>query len=697
MAVLGNIRKRSWLLIAVIGGALFLFIISEFFGALGGGGLQKRNAVIEVDDQSISYEEFSQDMERFSQRAGGRMTDAQISNQVFETLVREAILSREFDELGLEVEADQIADYVEEAGWFRQIPQFADDNGNFDKDMFLDAILDWKENDPARYELWKQDEEQIVFFSKQRILNNLIKAGMTASLQEGYFNYKTQSNKVDVEFVRVPFTSIADSSIAVSKEEIAAYIKDNPDEFEQEESRNIRFVFFELNPSEADVNASLTEVSALLANDNPEDNFTLSTDLDGFFSVHSDRPLDTLPRQKAQLPAALKDTIDTMEAGAVFGPFKDGDTYNLARLIARKPEANVRARHILVAYQGATRANESVTRSREEAEEKARGVLKLALEEDSDFAELARENSDGPTATRGGDLGFFQEGQMAQEFNDYCFGNPAGSIGLVETDFGFHVIKVEEKQDLYQVAHLVREIIPSEDTENKVYNDALTFEKQVKESQADKFTNIAEQSSYQVRPVNKVKAMDENLPGLGNRRQVIRWAFEKGTQVGDIRKFELPEGYAVVQMTKEYEKGTMSVEEASITARPEILKRKKAELIKQKYAGKSMQEIADEASGSVTKGTAITMASPVLPGAGREPAIVGKAFSMEVDEISDLLVGETGVFRVKLLNFNEAIKLPNFAPFSTTLSRTRLNRVNTGYYNALKESAEIEDNRSEYY
>ena len=123
------------------------------------------------------------------------------------------------------------------------------------------------------------------------------------------------------------------------------------------------------------------------------------------------------------------------------------------------------------------------------------------------FTTLARENSDGPSAPRGGDLGYFQEGLMADEFNDFCFGNPVGTIGLVETQFGYHVIKVDDKQDVIQVATLAREVEPSEQTINTLFTDATKFEMAVIDDEPENFGDIARESSYTVRPVNKIKEM----------------------------------------------------------------------------------------------------------------------------------------------------------------------------------------------
>jgi len=139
-------------------------------------------------------------------------------------------------------------------------------------------------------------------------------------------------------------------------------------------------------------------------------------------------------------------------------------------------------------------------------------------------------------------------GRMVPKFNDFAFGNRVGSIGMVETDFGFHVIKIDDKEDLVQIGYLSREIVASEETSNNLFTDATKFE--MASISGDKaFTDLANESSYTVRPVNKIKALDENLPGLSRQRSIVQWAFNDETETGDIKRFNINNGYAVVQLT----------------------------------------------------------------------------------------------------------------------------------------------------
>ncbi|WP_338039075.1 peptidylprolyl isomerase [Maribacter litopenaei] len=337
-----------------------------------------------------------------------------------------------------------------------------------------------------------------------------------------------------------------------------------------------------------------------------------------------------------------------------------------------------------------------MTRTKEEAEKEATSLLAEAKKSGVVFAELARDNSDGPSAPNGGDLGYFQQGTMVPAFNDFAFDNPVGTIGMVETDFGFHVIKIDDKEDLVQIATLSREIAASEETTNKLFTDATKFEMETIEDEGS-FSDIAQKSEYLVRPVNKIKQLDENLPGLGAQRGIVQWAFNDDTEVGDIKRFNINDGYAVVQLTGVYSEGLMSAEDASATVLPIIRKERKAAQIIAANQGKAMDAIASDNNTTVSTASALTVKSPTIPGAGSEPVVVGTAYGMKEGETSDLLEGNTGIFKIEVTKRTEAPKLDNYATYSNTLKTNAANRVNSEVYNALKESSEIEDKRATFY
>ncbi|PHN95425.1 peptidylprolyl isomerase [Maribacter sp. 6B07] len=705
MAVLENIRKRTTVLILIIGLALFAFVISGVFTSSNFGGDKVGSSVAEINGEDISIDEFRQEVEVASNRIGPTASNMQVVNQVWENKIRKTILGEQFEDLGIGIEQDQIVDFLRTTG-YAQNPQFQDQNGQFDANMFKQTVADWKVNNPAQYEAWLQTEAEIVQLAKEQTYFNMVKAGVGATLKEGELDYKLANEKMDIKYVRVPYTSIPDSTITVTKSEIADYVSKHKEEYKQDPARDLQYVFFQEKPSEADEAAIKEEITKLLDdtieyNSQTDRNDTIrgfrnTKDVAAFLDRYSDTKFDTIFKAKKNLPSSVADTLMSLNIGQIYGPYKDGDSYKISKMIARKPNGSVKASHILLAYEGATRANPEVKRTKEEAEAKAKELLREAKKSGVVFSTLARDNSDGPSAPNGGDLGYFQRGVMVPAFNDFAFGNSEGSIGMVETDFGFHVIKIDDKEDVVQIATVSRDIVASEETINTLFTNATKFEMETTDDESA-FSTLAKEGNYVVRPVNKIKALDENLPGLPNQRNIVQWAFNGDTEVGDIKRFNINNGYAVVQLTGSYAEGVMSAEDASVLVLPKIRKERKAAKIIAANKGKDMSAIASDNGVSVSNASALTVKSPTIPGAGSEPVVVGTAYSMAEGATSGLIEGNTGIFKIEIVKKTEAPKLDNYSVYANALKTGAAARVNTAVYNALKEGAEIEDKRATFY
>lgn len=710
MAILENIRKRTTVLILIIGMALFAFVISGVFTSNDfAGGAKMGSAVAEVNGESISIDDFRKEVETASRRFGPSFSSTQLVNQVYDQQIRKTILDQQFEDLGIEVESDQIIDFVRTSG-YAQIPEFQDENGIFNAEVFRSTIADWSVNDPLRYDAWLQDEQRIIQLAKERLYFNLIKGGVGATLTEGEFDYQMANEKVDIQYVRVPYNSIADSTIQVSKSDIQAFVSNHQEDFKQEKARDIRFVYFEEKASAEDEKAVEDAITALLSDtveyvqeSNSTDTipgFRNTQDMAAFLDRNSDTKYDTIYQPKTALPAIAADTLMALAIGEIYGPYRDGDFFRVSKVMDKKPEGSVKSSHILFAYEGAQRAGANVTRTKEEAEAAANDMLTEARKADANFATLARENSDDPTAVqRSGDIGYYTLADigLAENYRNFLFEHDLDEIGMVETPFGFHIIKIDDKQDLVQVATLSREVAPSEETINTLFTDATKFEMASIDAEPENFGTIAAESSYTTRPVNRIKEMDENLPGLSSQRGIVQWAFNDDTEVGDIKRFNVNNGYAVVQLVKKYKEGLMSPEDASTAALPRIRKELKAEQIIAANQNKSMEAIASDNSVAQSNASALTMKSPTLPGAGREPLVVGTAFALAQDGTSGLIKGETGVFKIKVTKREVAPNVDNFSTYANTLRTNAANRVNGEVFNALKEGAEIEDKRATFY
>lgn len=230
---------------------------------------------------------------------------------------------------------------------------------------------------------------------------------------------------------------------------------------------------------------------------------------------------------------------------------------------------------------------------------------------------------------------------------------------------------------------------------DNVFNETSKFELAIQDKD---FQVVAEENGYEVRPVNTIKELQENIPGLGSQRTIVRWAFEAGTNVGDYKRFSIPTGgYVVVQLAAINKEGLMSPENASVTAIPAIRKQKKAKLIREKISATILDEVAKNQNVTVSTAAAVNMKTPTLSGAGQEPKVVGTAFGLKQGQTSKLVDGNTGVFMVEVTKVTEAPKLENYQANTLRLSAARVNSAQTKLYNALKEAAEIKDNRAKFY
>ncbi|MGI9548142.1 MAG: peptidylprolyl isomerase, partial [Flavobacteriaceae bacterium] len=486
MAILENIRKRTTVLILIIGMALFAFVISGIFTSNDFSGGKVGSSVAEINGEEVSIDEFRRKVERISRRSGPTSSGLQMVNNVWNQVERQTIMNQQFENLGIDIQQDQIIDVIRSSPGLSQNPQFVDENGIFDENRFREFIAELRANAPSQYEDWLQDEELIILGAKEQTYFNLARAGIGATLKEGELDYKLTNDKVSLRYVRVPYASIADSSLTIGKKEISDYINLHPDDYQQESARDIQFVLFEEKASPEDVALIKDEITNLLEDtveyfeerDTTDTipGFRNTSDPMAYLDRHSDIKFDTIFKAKNSLPTRFADTLFNLNTGQIFGPYRDGDYFKVSKMIKRKPNGSVKASHVLITYEGATRANPEIKRTKEEAEEKANELLAEALKPETVFAELARDNSDGPSAPKGGDLGYFEEGVMTPKFNDFAFGNEVEHIGLVETDFGYHIVKVDDKRDLVQVATLTREIAASEETLNTLFTDATKFE-----------------------------------------------------------------------------------------------------------------------------------------------------------------------------------------------------------------------------
>ena len=703
MAILGKIRQRSIFLILVIGMALFAFVISGVFdGNSANNGPTDPIAV--VNDEEIDLTFFRQMVEQ-TERTYNYST-LQSVNLVWNQALRNTIFNQEFEKLGIDAGKDQLEQIISSDEAVINNPNFQNEAGFFDFGIFTDYIAQLSVQEPAAYENWKAQEQNIINVAKQRIYLDLIKSSGGMTEAEARTLYHFENDNINIEYLQIPFDEIPDSLVSVSDAEIKQYIKSHEKAYERSASRNLQYVLFDESPTEDDLAAIRLRLEGLKDEQIAYNDVSKLTDtIQGFRTAeniidfvdrYSEIPFDSIYRPRGEFNNEYADILFGLEVGEVFGPYRDGNYFKISRLLDRKEDASLRASHILIAFEGATRAPSTVTRSKAEAQREANRVLRLARRNGADFEGLAREYSDGPTKTRGGDLGFFQEGQMAEPFFDFVNKNRVGRIGLVETEFGFHIIKVTDKDDLAMIADVANEAVASDETANEIFRKATQFE--IESIDASDFIGSAEKYQYTVRPVKQITALEENLPGLFNQRQIVRWAYDDETRIGDVQRFTLSSGgYAVVQLTAINKKGLASMDEVGAEVRNKILQDKKAALIEKQYANETLEALAEKEVFTLETASAINQKNPTLVGAGNEPYVVGAAFTMEEGAVSGLIQGERGMYKIKVLKKNEAEPLEDYLQYSREYLRDASFRLLENIFVALESNAAIEDNRALYY
>ena len=705
MAVLGKIRQQSIILILVIGMALFAFVISGVFdGNSANNGPTVPIAIVNEEEIDVSL--FRQMVEQTERTY--KYSTLQSVNLVWNQSLRNTIFEQEFAKLGIDAGKDQLEQIISSDDAVVNNPSFQNEAGFFDFRVFTDYIAQMRIQEPAAYENWKAQEKSIIGVAKQKIYLDLIKSsgGITEAEAEALYHF--ENDNINLEYVQIPFNVIPDSLVSISDAEISQYIKKYEIDFKREASRNLHFVSFTENPTKEDLDRIRLRLEELIDEQISYNDVSKLTDtIEGFKKTkniidfvdrHSEVSFDSVYRARGQFNNEYADILFGLEIGEVFGPYRDGRYFKISRLLDRKKNASLRASHILIAYQGASRASDKMTRTKEEAKIEANRVLRMVRRGKNTFEELAAEYSDGPSYNRGGDIGFFQEGQMAQEFFKYVNKNKVGRIGLVETEFGFHIIKVTDKDDLAIIADVANEAIASDQTANEVFRRATTFE--IESNDSNNFISTSEKYNYVIRPVKNISVLEENMPGLFNQRQIVRWAFEEGTRIGDIKRFSLNGlgGYAVVQLTGINNKGIAGIDEVGAEVRKQILKNKKAALIKEQYGDtKTLEALAEHESLSIETASAVNQKNPTLVGAGNEPYVVGAAFAMGEGNISGLIQGERGIYKLKLLMVNEAETLKNYNEFTKEYLQKATFSLLENVFQALESSADIDDNRAIYY
>ena len=696
MAVLQKIRQRSGLLLLVIGFALLAFVVGE---AIQSGGFNSPSKDVgSINGKDVPFEDFRMKVANM-EKSGQGTTQTQAANQLWEQEIAIALLSAEFDKLGLRAGENHIIENFKNDPNIGQNPAFLNELGKFD----LKKFKEYFKTNPEQAQMMKDREKDAELNAKYQMYAALIKGGMYTTEAEGKFKYELESNKTSFDYVALLYSTVKDSDIKVTDEDYLAYMKKREKRFKSEGTREIEYVVIEDTPSKADQEEAKAKIDALMSggvvfNNETKTNDTVpsfknASNVAEYIAANSDTPYDSTYVSKQDLPAEHAEALFNLPTGEVYGPYINGKYYVVSKSMGRKSGAKAKASHILISWEGTQLPNKKEKRTKEEAKAKADNLFAQAVANPGSFAMLALTNSDDSSAQSGGDLGYFGPNQMVKPFNDYVFANPVGKIGLVETEFGYHIINVTDKQDAIRLATVSQKVDPSQKTTDDAYTKATKFEM---DAASKDFAAVAKAAGVTVNPAIKAKPMDEMFGSVGNQRQIVKWAYSEA-KVGDVKRFEVVNvGHVIAKLTKINEKGLMTVEDAKPMIESIIKNEKKAEKLKAKASGSSLEAIAKANGTTVQQAVDVTVGNPVLNGVGAEQKVVGTAFGTAAGKLSAPIEGNSGIYVIKAKSVLKAPKAANYTDYINKVKAVSSQGVGR-VIPALKSDAKIEDNRLEFY
>jgi len=693
MAAIGAIRKHYGLLVIIIGLALLAFVMGDLFRSTN---RRQTNNIAVVNGEKITYQDYANraDVNIENAKRNGSISNDDtysVRNQTLDQMIREIIMNNEFEALGITVSSDELFDQFCGENPNQYVKQsFTDADGNFDRKAVEDYLRNFQELDPVYQTKWIEFENAIKEERINEKYENLLKKGfyLPAKLAERYYSNKNDKRTAEVYAVR--YNTIQDSTVVVTDQDNKAFYEANKKKYQTDATRSIDYIVFDVKPSQADRDAAMQYVA------DTKQGLQETTNVANYVAYNSDMPYDSTWKAAKDIPVAIESIVAENEAGYVFGPYENEGYFNVGRIMAKENRSDsLKASHILIAYKGSLRS--SATRTKEEANALADSLLKAAKRV-KDFETLAKDFSDDPSAqTNNGDLGWFTDGQMVTDFNEFVQKNNVGTIDMVETPFGFHIIKVTDKNEakpMARIAVIAHEISASTATYQDVFSQANKFSTEVKN--AEDFNKAVEEQGLNKRTFQTLKENTYRITGLTNPREIVRWAFKEETKVGDISTiFDLENMYVIAMVTKAIPEGITPMSEVVERYSYMIKKEKKGDMLMEKAAayGTDYEKMINEMNGEKSTVENITYEGRGFGSYGVEEKAQGTALGMNQGVYSQLVKGGNAIFVIKVTGEQPAAATTDYSAIKREKQSVFNNAIlNGAAYSALYDNAKIENN-----
>ena len=664
MTTLQRIRNHGALLIAVVGIAMLAFILSDFLNSGSSFFHRSRENVAVIEGNEIHYTEYEAANEQLTEVykfETGRsdfdeeMTN-QLRNQVWSMLVMDYTMRAQAEKIGMDITADELKELCVGENPHQIITSrryFMDENGQFNRDIVKNWIQtinqEGEEAEDANIQqaktYWMYWEKALRITYMQEKYTTLLQHMLKANSLEAKYAFDARQNGVSIEYIMQPYFAVADSLVSVNEKDIKTLYKKNKEQYKQTPNRAIKYIAFDIVPSEDDFKAEEALMNSL------KEDFQTAEDITLVVNTNSDIMYDGFDYSESTVPAQFKAFAfaKNAKAGDCTDILFENNTYAMARIM---------------------QCGYSMPDSVE---------LKAIIPEGEDQ-----------------ELGWFTADRLPKNIAEKAFTTKRGGQFTIAQGMGeltYEVMEVSAATPKVKLAILSRSVTPSSKTYSAIYNNAKQFI--VANPTLEAMESAAQEAGITVVPQYNLTATTDKVGQLKSSRPIVRWAFEaKEGQVSDV--FECGQQFIVAAVAEVNDNEYRSLESVRAELTYEATNNAKAAYIKEQLNGvETLAAAAEKLGQSIQSVERVSLADTRLGNAGMEPTVIGAAIALGENQLSQPIQGNMGVFLVQTgmaMNTNEEFN----AEIEKAQLATRFAYLPYQAMQIMEDKADIEDNRANF-